>query len=76
MLSRLRDHDVYGDGLFWIRSGAAPAARASGGVAPRSEEKDASVSDGGMDLLRRPVLDTRERYGASASGVGVGPHAE
>jgi hypothetical protein len=24
---------------------------------------------------RRPVLDTREHDGASASGVGVGPHA-
>ena len=24
---------------------------------------------------RRPVLDTREHHGASASGVGVGPHA-
>ena len=26
--------------------------------------------------LRRPVLDTREHYGASASGAGVGPRAK
>ena len=27
------------------------------------------------ETIARPVLDTRERYGASASGVAVGPHA-
>ncbi|OLC80140.1 MAG: hypothetical protein AUH72_12705 [Acidobacteria bacterium 13_1_40CM_4_65_8] len=29
----------------------------------------------GNHVRRRPVLDTPERHGATASGVGVGPHA-
>jgi 3-methyladenine DNA glycosylase AlkD len=29
-----------------------------------------------LQITRRPVLDTRERHGASVSGVGVGPHAK
>ena len=31
--------------------------------------------DIGHEVLRRPVLDTRENDGPSASGVGVGGHA-
>ena len=34
-----------------------------------------ALYDVGREPLRRPVLDTREDDGPSASGVGVGPHA-
>ncbi len=34
-----------------------------------------TLYDVGYEPLRRPVLDTREDDGPSASGVGVGPHA-
>jgi probable rRNA maturation factor len=34
-----------------------------------------SAEGHGKGRLRRPVLDTREGYRPSASGVGVGPHA-
>ena len=35
----------------------------------------AAIYGFGRENLRRPVLDTREDDGPSASGVGVGPHA-
>ena len=34
-----------------------------------------ALYDVGREPLRRPVLDTREDDGPSASGAGVGPHA-
>src|SRR5205823_5598706 len=47
-------------------------ARAEAGARrERREETQTRTSD---VTLRRPVLDTRERNGASVSGVGVGPH--
>jgi len=36
----------------------------------------ASGAVGRLESNSRPVLDTREHNGASASGVGVGPHAD
>ncbi len=38
-------------------------------------ERDGQERRDGHDNLRRPVLDTREHHGASASGAGVGPRA-
>jgi DNA polymerase-3 subunit delta' len=40
-----------------------------------SRSSEAEWASGGGDRQRRPVLDTREGSGPSASGVGVGPHA-
>ena len=58
------------------RDGVPEASEASGGGAPRALEDAPSASGVEEARLRRPVLDTREGHSPSASGVGVGPHAD
>src|SRR5882672_7341005 len=58
------------------RAGVPEASEASGGGAPRALEDAPSASGVEDARLRRPVLDTREGHSPSASGVGVGPHAD
>jgi DEAD/DEAH box helicase domain-containing protein len=55
-------------GLVHCESATSPALDAY--------EDDRAGASGVEGELGRPVLDTREDYGPSASGVGVGPHAK